>query len=108
MTFKDWLIKQKGFSEQNFENTWKNIENIIINETRNTNIKVLYKYALFTMTPENRVSLREERKLQCKLRFLDIRQKSPKLKRSECVKILANEMNVKKDCIRVYLRELGL
>lgn len=40
--------------------------------------------------------------------YQKLTQKNPQMKKSEKVKKIAAEMNVKNDCIYAYLRELNL
>jgi len=107
MNFEDWLLKEKECNEYTFQDTWNKILRDVKDST-NMSFKILYRYAEFTMIFPNKMSQRERRKLIAKHRYLEIKEKSPKMKRSTCVNMIADELHVKKDCVRVYLRETGL
>lgn len=63
-----------------------------------------FKFALETNKKIFNKSTRELKKQYCMIRYREM--ENTELKRSEKVKIIAEELGVKKDCIQVYLREI--
>ncbi len=62
-------------------------------------------FAIETIRTVTRYSNREERKRECYYLYKQLEK--TKMKRSVKVKAIADKMGVKKDCIQVYLREMG-
>ena len=62
-------------------------------------------FALETIQTVTRYTNREERKRECY--YLYKKLENTKMKRSEKVRAIADKLGVKKDCIQVYLREMG-
>lgn len=59
-------------------------------------------YSAFTSFPlETRWGRRDE----ARRKYIELSLSYPQMKRSEKIKLIADKMNVKTDCIRVYLRE---
>ncbi len=70
-------------------------------------VKLAAEYLLLEDRPKKH-SRRSARMMKAQEMFRDIERKCPKMKRAEKVKIIASKMNVKNDCIYVYLREMNL
>ncbi|MDY6397404.1 MAG: hypothetical protein SPL22_06695 [Treponema sp.] len=71
-------------------------------------VKLAVEYAI-TYSAFTTISLdhREGRKQECAKLYNQISTKCPNMKKSEKIKIIADKLRVKGDCIRVYLRELN-
>ena len=97
-------LKAQGVSEAEIEKIIISLDSFL--ETMKNTPPVFYaiSYAKDTIHFINRYSKREERKELCY--YLYKRMEKTKMKRSEKVKAIANELEVKKDCVQVYLREL--
>lgn len=101
MSFFTWL-ELNGYSKQKQENIADKLEdekNFVNNAWR-----LLYDYVLDEC---EKISIgdRESKKQECKALY-NMLSKTTKMKKSEIIKTIADKMNVKTDCIRVYLREI--
>lgn len=100
-------MKVYGIEGKKFEFFLKNMDSLLEKYTRNDPEYYAIQYAFDSLKEIEKPSSREERKEKCRVYYLRFLEKT-NMKKSEIVKKIAKEMNVNKDCIYAYLRELSL
>lgn len=104
MTFKEFL-RHKNKTETEIYSIIESLRKKMPELSDDVKLAAEYAttYSAFTSIP---LEHREGRKQECAKLYNQISARCPNMKKSEKIKIIADKLRVKGDCIRVYLREL--